>query len=148
MKCPFCGSSQSSVLESRVAIDCQSLRRRRECSKCERRFTTYERVEGPALMIVKKDQKREPFNRQKLVRGIQKAFHKRPVSVEELEKLIDSVEREILRKSSNEIQSQQIGTIALRKIKKIDKVAWLRFASVYMDFEDLSDFEKIIEKEN
>jgi transcriptional repressor NrdR len=101
-------------------------------------------VEGPALMVVKKDGKREPFNRQKLAQGIEKAFQKRPVSTKELEVLMDACEREVLRKGSGEIPSKTIGKMVLRRIKKLDKVAWLRFASVYLEFEDLGDFEKAI----
>lgn len=146
MQCPFCASPNTGVIESRPGIDGRSVRRRRECSKCERRFTTYERVEERALMIVKKDGKREPFDRQKLAKGIKRAFQKRPVSTEALEKLIDASEREVLRKGSSEIPSKTVGKIVLRRIKKIDKVAWLRFASVYLEFEDLGDFEKAINK--
>ncbi len=148
MKCPFCNSTETSVLESRAGIDGESLRRRRECGKCKRRFTTYERVEGQALMVVKKDGKREPFDRQKLEEGIRRAFNKRPVAVEKIDSLVDAVERELLRIGDAEIPSKKVGQVVLRRIKKLDKVAWLRFASVYLEFEDLNDFEKIIEKES
>lgn len=146
MKCPYCGSTQTSVLESRVGVDSESLRRRRECSKCERRFTTYERVQGPSLMLIKKDGKREPFDRRKLSIGVEKAFHKRPIPVDKIESLIDAVERELLRKELREVPSRSVGKIVLRRIKKLDQVAWLRFASVYLEFEDLSDFERLINK--
>ena len=146
MHCPYCASTEIAVIESRPGIDGQSVRRRRECSKCQRRFTTYERVEGPSLMVVKKDGKRESFDRQKLSEGIEKAFQKRPVPVEKLESLVDDCEREVLRKGIGEIPSRVIGKMVLRRIKKLDKVAWLRFASVYLEFEDLGDFEKAINK--
>jgi len=147
MKCPFCNSTETSVLESRVGIDGECLRRRRECDKCHRRFTTYERAEGLTLMVVKKDKKRELFDREKLAKGIRKAFHKRPVPVEAIEKLVDDVERELLRRGVQEIESNKIGQVVLRKIKKLDKVAWLRFASVYLAFEDLTDFERLISQQ-
>ncbi len=147
MKCPFCHSNQTAVLESRVGVDGETLRRRRECGKCERRFTTYERVEGPALMVVKKDGRREPFSREKLGKGIREAFHKRPVAMGDLDALVDETEREILRKGSSEVMSEMIGRLVLKRLKRADKVAWLRFASVYMAFEEIADFEKMIEKE-
>jgi len=146
MRCPFCTSTDTSVLESRVGTNGDSLRRRRECHKCERRFTTYERIEGPSLMVIKKDNRREPFDFQKLAKGIRRAFHKRAIAVKDIETLVDAVERELLRKGNPEIPSKTIGKICLRRIKKLDKVAWLRFASIYLEFENLSDFQKAINK--
>lgn len=146
MKCPFCHEPETSVLESRVAGDGDSLRRRRECIKCRQRFTTYERVEGPVLMVIKKDGRREPFDHEKLRRGILKACEKRPVSSDTISSAADEVEKEMAAKEASEISSRVIGNAVLRKLKKIDKVAWLRFASVYLEFAHLEDFEKAIDK--
>lgn len=145
MKCPYCNNESSGVLESRVSEDGLSLRRRRECEKCHKRFTTYERVEK-SLLVVKKDGKREAFDREKIKKGILLACHKRPISAELINNVVDDVERELLNKDTNEIQSKVIGGTVLKKLRKIDRVAWLRFASVYLEFEDLRDFEKAIEK--
>jgi transcriptional repressor NrdR len=146
MKCPFCGEPETQVLESRVAEDGASLRRRRECDKCSRRFTTYERIEGPVLLVIKKDNRREPFDREKVRRGILKACEKRPISISLIDEVVDDVEREMLRKESAEVTSRAIGNAILKKLRKIDKIAWLRFASVYSEFDHLEDFEKAIEK--
>ena len=145
MHCPYCSHQETTVLESRVSEEGDSVRRRRECSKCKKRFTTYERVER-TLLVVKKDGRREGFDREKLKRGILRACHKRPVSVEMIEEVVDGVEQELLKKDSAEILSKTIGNAVLKRLKKIDKVAWLRFASVYLEFSDLKDFEKAIEK--
>jgi transcriptional repressor NrdR len=145
MKCPFCGKVGSSVLESREVDEGSAIRRRRECSKCNKRFTTFEKVKGAVLWVIKKDGRREPWDREKIKRGIVRAVQKRPVSMEGVEQIIDDVERECLRSESQEIDSTQIGNAVLKRLKKLDRVAWLRFASVYLEFEDLSDFEKLIE---
>lgn len=142
MKCPFCGGSETAVLESRVADDGEGIRRRRECSKCGKRFTTVEKVKGSVLWVVKKDGRREPFDREKVKGGILRAIEKRPVSLD----LVEDVEREMLRSEKEEIPSRTIGNAVLKRLRKIDKVAWLRFASVCLEFEDLSDFEKAIER--
>ena len=146
MKCPFCAHSETSVLESRVAEDGQSLRRRRECEKCRKRFTTFERIEGPTLFVVKRDGSRQPFDREKIVRGTIRSFDKRPVSVDLIRQLADEVEREVRRKEVSEISSKAIGKMVLRRLKNIDKVAWIRFASVYFELNDLQEFEKLFEK--
>ncbi|MFZ5366061.1 MAG: transcriptional regulator NrdR [Patescibacteria group bacterium] len=145
MRCPFCGHDNTCVLESRISEDGNSFRRRRECSKCKKRFTTYERVER-TLLVIKKDGRREPFDREKIKKGILLACHKRPVSLEAIDNIVDEAEQELLRKDSAEIPSKIIGNAVLKRLKKADKVAWLRFASVYLEFSDLSDFEKAIEK--
>jgi transcriptional repressor NrdR len=145
MKCPYCGFRETTVLESRVSEDGGSLRRRRECLSCKKRFTTYERVER-TLLVIKKDGRREAFDREKIKKGILLACHKRPVSLDLIESIVDEVEQELLKKDSAEISSKTIGDIVLKKLKKIDKVAWLRFASVYLDFSDLEDFGKAIGK--
>lgn len=146
MKCPFCGSAGSNVLESRTIEDGGGIRRRRECTKCGKRFTTIEKVRGSILWVIKKDGRREPFDREKIRHGILRAIQKRPVSLETIEKVIEDIEREMLRSERQEISSRVIGNAVLKRLKKVDKVAWLRFASVYLEFEDLSDFEKLIER--
>lgn len=148
MKCPFCGSDNTQVLESRTVEDGGGIRRRRECAKCGKRFTTVEKVRGTALWVIKKNGSREPFEREKVKRGILRAIEKRPVSLELVDEVVDDVEREMLRAQKEEIPSRAIGNAVLKRLKRIDKVAWLRFASVYLEFEDLEDFEKIIENKS
>ena len=146
MRCPFCANTDTSVLESRVAEDGQSMRRRRECAKCQKRFTTFERLEGPVLFVIKRDGSRQPFDREKIVRGVVKSFDKRPVSIDQVRQLADEVEREIRRKEVSEIPSKTIGRMVLKRLKNIDKVAWMRFASVYLELADITEIEKLIEK--
>lgn len=146
MKCPFCGTVDSNVLESRNVEEGSSIRRRRECTKCGKRFTTFERAKESVLWVIKKDGRRELFDREKIKRGIERAVQKRPVSIVQIGEIVDDVEREMLRKEDQEVASRVIGSAILKRLKKLDKVAWLRFASVYLEFEDLSDFEKAIEK--
>ena len=129
-----------------MAEDGQSLRRRRECQKCQKRFTTFERVEGPTVFVIKRGGSREAFDREKIVRGVTKSFDKRPVSIDLIRQLVDEVEREVRRKEVSEIPSKTIGKMVLRRLRNIDKVAWLRFASVYFELTDLQEFEKLIEK--
>ncbi|OGM03855.1 transcriptional regulator NrdR [Candidatus Woesebacteria bacterium GWC1_42_13] len=144
MHCPFCASTDTEVLESRVVDDGEGIRRRRECKKCKKRFTTFEKVRNTVLWVVKKDGRREPFEREKVKRGILRAIEKRPVSLELVDDVVNEVERELLRGEKEEIPSKIIGEGVLKRLKKIDRVAWLRFASVYLEFEDLTDFEKAI----
>lgn len=144
MHCPFCTGHETQVLESRITDDGRTVRRRRECISCKKRFTTYEKVEGTALWVIKKDGGRELFDREKVKRGILRAIHKRPVSLEQVEYIVTEVEREMLNKEKEEIPSKWIGQAILKKLKRVDKVAWLRFASVYLEFEDLKDFQKAI----
>lgn len=134
------------MLESRILDEGEGVRRRRECGKCGKRFTTVEKVRGTALWVIKKDGSREPFEREKVKRGVLRAIEKRPVSLDLVDEIVNDVEREMLRAQKEEIPSRAIGNAVLRRLKKIDKVAWLRFASVYLEFEDLDDFEKAIEK--
>lgn len=139
MKCPYCGSNNTKVVDTR---ETESLtRRRRECLKCGKRFTTYERVEID-LVVIKKDGSRENFNRDKLKIGILKACEKRPVSTDRIEKAIDEIERELRKLKTNEIESRIIGDKVVKRLKGLDKVAYIRFASVYREFKDLEDFEK------
>lgn len=144
MKCPFCASTDTSVLESRSVEEGKGIRRRRECGKCGKRFTTYERVRGTAIWVIKKDGRREPFDREKMKRGILRSLEKRTVSLDLVDDITEQVEREMLKKEKEEVSSQAIGKAILKRLKRIDKVAWLRFASVYLEFEDLEDFAKAI----
>jgi transcriptional repressor NrdR len=145
MKCPFCGEVDSQVLESRTVEEGESIRRRRECSKCRKRFTTLEKVKGSVLWVIKKDGRREVFEKDKIKRGVLRAIEKRPVSLDLVDDIVDQVEMEMLRSEKQEVSSRAIGNAILKRLKKIDKVAWLRFASVYLEFTDLGDFEKLIE---
>ena len=144
MKCPFCEHESTQVLESRTTDDGSVVRRRRECEKCKKRFTTYEKVKGSVLWVIKKDGRREPFDRDKLKRGILRAIEKRPVSLDLVEDVVDQVEREMLSKQREEVTSKSIGKAVMKRLRKIDRVAWLRFASVYLEFDDVEDFEKVI----
>ncbi len=146
MKCPFCESEDTQVLESRAVEKGVVVRRRRECVKCRKRFTTYERVRRSVLWVIKKDGRREPFEKEKLKKGILRAVQKRPISLEKVNDLVDQIEREMLKKEKEEISSSVIGGAVLKRLKKLDKVAWLRFASVYLEFDDLLDFEKTMNK--
>ena len=146
MKCPFCAGGDTEVLESRTVDEGDAIRRRRECKKCHKRFTTFEKVRGTALWVIKKDGSREPFDREKVKRGILRAIEKRPVSLGLIDDIVNDVEREMLRGEKEEIPSRVVGKAVLKRLKKIDRVAWLRFASVYLEFENLDDFEKAIEK--
>ena len=146
MKCPFCSNTDTQVLESRVSEDGHGMRRRRECGKCKKRFTTQELIRQSALWVIKKDGKRELFEKEKIKKGILRAIEKRPVSLDLVNEVLDQVEQEMLRAEKEEVPSRAIGNAVLKRLKKIDKVAWLRFASVYMRFEDLEDFEKWLEK--
>lgn len=145
MKCPFCAAADSDVLESRVVSEGEGIRRRRECTKCRKRFTTLEKVKESVLWVIKKDGRRELFDREKVKRGILRAVEKRPVPLSAVEEIVDEVEREMLRQEKEEVPTHLIGKTVLTKLKKVDKVAWLRFASVYFEFEDLGDFEKVLE---
>ncbi|MBU0998137.1 transcriptional regulator NrdR [Patescibacteria group bacterium] len=146
MKCPFCTKTDTQVLESRVVEDGIGMRRRRECKSCKKRFTTIEKVKGSVLWVIKKDGRRELFEKEKLRRGVLRAIEKRPVSIDLVNQTIDDLERELLSQEKEEIPTQLIGKLVLKKLKKIDKVAWLRFASVYLEFDDIKDFEKAIKK--
>ena len=139
MQCPYCSFLESKVTNKRTAP--QGIRRRRECLKCEKRFTTYEKIEASNLYVIKKDGRREKFSREKLDIGIERAFEKRPVSKEKIDKMINEIE-ESLRKRGTEVKSSLIGELVMKKIEKIDKVAYVRFASVYKQFKDISDFKK------
>jgi transcriptional repressor NrdR len=148
MRCPHCGTIEDKVVESRTLANGDAVRRRRECISCSYRFTSYERIDERQFMVVKRDSRREPFDRLKLERGVIRALEKRPFSHLQIENLVNEVEDEtaILSKGSREISSSVIGDLLLEKLGKLDKVAYIRFASVYRHFEDLDEFIKEIQK--
>lgn len=140
MRCPFCREDNDRVIDSRTSEDGVAIRRRRECLSCKRRFTTYERIAEMPLKIIKKDGVREPFDREKIRRGLDKACWKRPVPAERIEGVVTAVEAEILAEFDTEVESQHVGEIVMRHLRSVDQVAYVRFASVYRDFEDVADF--------
>lgn len=140
MKCPFCGYDNSKVIDSRPAEENITIRRRRQCESCNQRFTTYEKIETIPLMVIKKDKTREPYKREKLVRGIVSSCNKRPVSVSDIEQLVDEIESSMFNALKKEIESKKIGEMVLEKLKEIDEVAYIRFASVYREFNDTESF--------
>ena len=146
MKCPYCGSFETKVLDKRETDGRSVTRRRRECLSCEKRFTTYERAEVLDLFVIKKDQRREPFNREKLRRNLMKACEKRPISQETIDRLIGEIEQQLIGMRKSEIDSRSIGELVMDILKATDKVAYIRFASVYRDFKDVADFEKELQQ--
>jgi transcriptional repressor NrdR len=142
MKCPYCGTSRDKVIDSRASKGGKSIRRRRECLKCENRFTTYEYIEEIPIMVVKKDNRREPFDRNKVLAGLVKACEKRPVSMQRLEKIVDSVERYLQKNYDREVKASVIGELTMKHLHALDQVAYVRFASVYREFKDLNQFMK------
>ena len=152
MKCPFCGYEESKVIDSRPTDEGQRIRRRRECLECGKRFTTYEIIESLPIIVIKKDKSRETFNRDKLMTGILRACEKRPVSVETMDNIIDEIEIIIQNSLDREVSSEKIGELVMEKLKKVDEVAYVRFASVYRQFKDINTFmselTKLLEKTN
>ncbi len=146
MHCPYCASQQTEVVETRVSEDGSNTRRRRLCSACKKRFTTYERIENITLIIRKKDGRSEQFSREKLKMGILKSCEKTKVTIEQINVIVDEVERELLSEDSVEIDSKKIGRLVATRLKKIDKVAYIRFSSVFKHFVDVEDFEKEVKK--
>ena len=146
MRCPYCDTLDSKVLDSRPTEEGASIRRRRECLACKRRFTTYEKIEGVPIMVIKKDKGREPFDREKLMRGIVKACEKRPVSVEIMENMVSTIENIIQNSLDREITSSRIGDLVMEQLKGIDEVAYVRFASVYRQFKDINTFMQELRK--
>lgn len=140
MKCPFCSKDNTRVIDSRPADENTSIRRRRVCDSCGKRFTTYEKVETIPLIIIKKDNNRETYNRSKIETGVLKACHKRPVSAQQISKLIDEIETEIFNMEQKEIHAEVIGELLMKKLKDLDAVAYVRFASVYREFKDVETF--------
>jgi transcriptional repressor NrdR len=146
MRCPFCSATEDKVVDTRPSEDEQMIRRRRECIGCGRRFTTYERVEEAMPLVVKKDARREPFDRAKLLGGMSKACDKRPVPIESLERVADEIERSLRELGEKEVASSKIGDIVLSRLRALDDVAYLRFASVYMSFKDAAELMKEVQR--
>lgn len=146
MKCPFCDSIEDKVLESREIDDGSAVRRRRECASCRGRFTSYERIEERPLLVIKRDGRREQFNRSKVVNGILHACEKRPVSIETIEGIVDEIEKELHKEAGREVSSAKIGELIMEKLPAVDKVAYIRFASVYRKFEHVSEFLKEVKE--
>ena len=146
MKCPFCNQENTRVIDSRPVPDNNSIRRRRQCDECGKRFTTYEKIETIPLTVIKKDQSREQYDRMKIQDGIMRACYKRPISVKTIENLMDEIETEIFNKEEKEVPSTLIGEIVMDKLKELDAVAYVRFASVYRDFKDIDTFMDELKK--
>lgn len=144
MRCPFCQTDDDRVVDTRPSEDGTVIRRRRECNGCARRFTTHERLEELPLRVVKKTGEREPFSREKIMSGVLKALEKRPVSVEEMENLVDDIEREITNSYEREVLAVEIGELVMKRLRKVDAVAYVRFASVYRDFKEVDEFVREI----
>jgi transcriptional repressor NrdR len=146
MKCPYCQFLEDKVLESRVIRDGECIKRRRECLQCSRRFTTYETIEERRLLVVKKDGRREAFDRGKILRGLELACRKRPVSAEALDQVVDNIERELYDRGEHEVQAAVVGEMLVEQLRRLDPVAYVRFASVYRDFQDLTQFQELLER--
>ena len=146
MKCPFCGHDNTRVIDSRPAEENNSIRRRRVCDECDKRFTTYEKIETIPLIVIKKDNNRETYDRMKIEAGVLRACHKRPVSAAQIEKLVEEVETEIFKLEEKEISTQDIGELVMNKLKDMDAVAYVRFASVYREFKDSNTFMDELKK--
>ncbi|SDW95460.1 transcriptional repressor NrdR [Marininema mesophilum] len=146
MKCPFCYSIGSRVLDSRPAHEGKSIRRRRQCEDCERRFTTFEMVEDKPLIVIKKDGSREEFKREKLLRGLIRACEKRSVPMERLERLVDEVQRSLQERNESEVPTQEIGSMVMERLLDVDEVAYVRFVSVYRQFQDINVFVRELEE--
>ena len=146
MKCPFCGEDDTRVIDSRPADEKMSIRRRRQCDKCQKRFTTYEKVEAIPLVVIKKDQTREPYDRTKIEKGVFRSCHKRPISVPQMNHLVDQVEAKVFSKEEREIPSSYIGELVMRYLEELDAVAYVRFASIYREFKDVDTFMEELKK--
>ncbi|MCD8241864.1 MAG: transcriptional regulator NrdR [Lachnospiraceae bacterium] len=146
MKCPYCGKDNTRVIDSRPADEGDSIRRRRECDACHKRFTTYEKVELVPIMVIKKDNNRETYDRSKIEGGVFRACHKRPISTDQVEAMIDEVEAAIFAREQREVSSREIGELVMEKLRSLDSVAYVRFASVYREFKDVNTFMKELEK--
>ncbi len=146
MKCPYCNHEETEVLETRDSEDLAVTRRRRTCAKCEKRFTTYERLESVPITVIKKDERRETFDREKLKRGIWRASGKTIIKAQDVDRIVDEVERELIGGETTEVMSKKIGELVAKRLKKLDKVAYIRFASVFRSFVDVEDFEREVKK--
>ena len=145
MKCPYCGHNDDKVLDSREIREGEGIRRRRECIQCTRRYTTYEQIEEVRLIVVKKDQRREQFDRSKIFKGMLTACEKRPVSIAQLESAVDEIERSLYNRGDKEVPSTEVGEMVIEKLKQLDQVAYIRFASVYRQFEDVTQFKELVD---
>ena len=144
MKCPYCGNVETKVVDSRYSEDMEAIRRRRECLNCGKRFTTYERVEIAPIIVIKKNGEREEFDPEKIKKGMKRACEKRPIKQEDIDIAVQEIEREIRNRDSIEVSSMEIGEMVMQKLRSMDKVAYIRFASVYREFEDVETFQKEI----
>ncbi len=146
MKCPFCEHQEDRVVDSRMAQEGQAIRRRRQCLKCQKRYTTYEHIEESTPFVVKRDGRREPFDRRKILSGVQKACEKRPVSVEQMERVVDEIEKAASELGRQEIQSADLGELVVTRLHDLDEIAYVRFASVYRQFKDVNEFTREIQR--
>ncbi|MFW6160621.1 MAG: transcriptional regulator NrdR [Acidobacteriota bacterium] len=146
MKCPYCGDEESKVIDSRESRNGMTIRRRRECLSCEKRFTTYEKIEEIPYMVIKKDGTRQPFDGQRILKGLMKACEKRPVPVAAMEDIIEEIESMLQERPEKEMPSAEIGQVVMQKLKTLDKVAYVRFASVYREFKDVAEFKEELER--
>ncbi len=146
MKCPYCGDEESKVIDSRESRNGMTIRRRRECLSCEKRFTTYEKIEEIPYMVIKKDGTRQPFDGQRILKGLMKACEKRPVPVAAMEDIIEEIESMLQERPEKEMASAEIGQVVMQKLKTLDKVAYVRFASVYREFKDVAEFKEELER--
>lgn len=146
MKCPFCSHQEDRVVDSRMAQEGQAIRRRRQCLKCQKRYTTYEHIEESTPFVVKRDGRREPFDRRKILSGVQKACEKRPVSVDQMERVVDEIEKSVSELGQQEIQSADLGELVVSRLHGLDEIAYVRFASVYRQFKDVNEFTREIQR--
>lgn len=146
MKCPYCHNEETKVTDKRDSEDSNATRRRRECLKCEKRFTTYEKIETSNILVIKKDGAKQQYSREKLRKGFKRACEKRPVTDDKIESEIDAIEMQLINNENSEVTSREIGELAMKSLKKLDKVAFIRFASVYREFADVEDFEDELKK--
>ncbi len=146
MKCPFCNKESDKVLESRMTKDGAAIRRRRECLSCKKRFTSYERIEEKPLWVIKKNGQKESYSRAKLLSGVLRACHKLPIPMDKIEKMVSEVEETLQHEKGREVKSSQIGEVTLKKLRKLDQVAYVRFASVYKQFKDVKEFIKVVKE--
>jgi len=146
MKCPFCGNDGIKVIDSRPSEENNSIRRRRLCEKCGKRFTTYETIENVPLIVIKKDQTREPYSREKILSGVIRSCHKRPVSMKLIDSIVDDIENTLYNSMNKEIESSYIGELVMERLKEVDEVAYVRFASIYREFRDINTFMDELKK--
>ncbi len=146
MKCPYCGNENIKVIDSRPSEENNAIRRRRQCEQCDKRFTTYETIENSPLIVIKKDSTREPYQREKIMSGLLRSCHKRPVSVSELDRVLNDIENILYNSMNREVESSYIGELVMEKLKDLDEVAYVRFASIYREFRDINTFMDELKK--